>query len=86
MTDPLSHRAVTDSVVRSTASDYVTTLTEGLPRECSLIALLLALVSTFVGVCQDHDIDPSAAFEQCADTLNPAAIDDARAAIPVTTH
>jgi hypothetical protein len=67
--DPLRHDIVTDENVRSTAADYIRTMTEALPREVGIHSTLIALASTFVGICRDADIDPTAAFEQLADTF-----------------
>lgn len=51
------------------AGELVRCMTEGLPTESRLVPLLLALVSTFVGLCEQNDMDPTVAFEECADAL-----------------
>ena len=54
-----------------------------MPAEMPLYGLLAALVSTFVGLCDDHAIDPEGAFNQITDLLHrdPARF-GARSSIP----
>lgn len=67
---------LTDQSTRDAAASLVMAMTEGLPTESPLTPLLMALANTFKNLCEDHDIDPVAAFEELVDALSSAPSDD----------
>ena len=70
MHKPLNNNVLTSPETRTNAAALVRPMTDELPDNVSMYALLIATASTFVGLCDDHDIDAEAAFAQIADILS----------------
>lgn len=74
-----------DPATHAEASRMVVTMTEPFGNDnVALIPMLLALASTFVGLCDQQGIDASDAFEECAEALGRCP--DAAAQLPLPLH